>query len=142
MRTQNKKLNVKLLRRIQKHIIEEPRRFFMEGFVVKAKSESEWKSKSLWYNDISTQMPPCKTAACIAGTANLITGGRNLAASTRAAKLLGVPTFRESRWKPHFLFQIDGWPEPFQSRYMNAKTSKTRAKIACARIDYLIKTGK
>lgn len=133
---------MRLLRRIQKHILEEPRRFFMNGFGFTAKNEPDWFR--LRFADASMEMPPCKTAACIAGTANLLTGCRRFGAHIRAARLIGVPTFEESRKNGvnnHPLFETNGWPYKFRYAYRDANTSEKRAKVAAARIEHLIKTG-
>jgi hypothetical protein len=136
------KLNVKLLRRIQKYIMEEPRRFLMDAWGIKARSQKEWKRKTEYcegqpkFEDASDNMPPCGTAACIAGTANLLTGGKKLSADVRAAKQIGL-----SKLQAENLFYKFNWPARFEVRYDSAKTPKARAKIACQRIDHLIKKG-
>jgi hypothetical protein len=149
MKTQKRKLNVKLLRKIQRHISDEPRRFSMSFWGIKAKSKKQWREKiaDLGVEDVSKSAPPCNTTACIAGTANLITGGKRLDAEHRAAKILGIPfvrvplIFSEGFYKDYPLFHVAKWPKPFSTRYKKAETPRQRAKIACARIDHLIKTG-
>lgn len=147
----NKKLNVRLLRRIQKFITKEPRRFFMHDFVVQVKNSSQWNTYCEIIHDLSSDMPPCGTAACIAGTANILTGARiarTIRSDERAAKALGVDSFYEWRdkhatpYRPpaHPLFLVDGWPQPFRSQYEEATTPIQRAKVACARIDLFIAT--
>ncbi len=129
-----KKLNVKLLRKIQAYITEEPRRFFMSDFFVK----ENWNYNRSFFGDLSATPPPCRTAACIAGTTNLLTKGRYLGDWQRAGLKLRIdPHELES----HPLFTVLGWPDPFQSDYERARTPKQRAKIACKRIDWLIEHG-
>lgn len=143
MKPKKRKLNVRLLRKIQKYITDEPRRFLMNAWGFKVKDADEWSKKTYLFYDASSEMPPCRTAACIAGTANLLTGGRRLDAATRAAKILGVKTPQQyaRQGVDHPLFILSAWPEPYRLRYRNAYGVTQRAKIACQRIDYLIRTG-
>lgn len=141
MKSKPKKLNVKLLRKIQKHITEEPRRFFMSGLRVKAKNETKWAdyAASFARSDLSPTMPSCGTAACIAGWALTLSNKRmGYSALDRAGDLLGLPA---KYFGYDHVFVADKWPEPFYRRWQDARTPKQRAKIACARIDHLIKTG-
>lgn len=135
------KLNVRLLRRIQKHILKEPRRFFMGWFFAIAEGKN-WQRNLFtdFVHDLSKQIPPCGTAACIAGWANILTGTTvsESASPERAARELGLETKNEDYV---YLFSDKRWPQPFNEKYSKAKTPRQRAKIACARIDHLIKTG-
>lgn len=130
------KLNVKLLRKIQAHITEEPRRFDQYTIVEESK------------------IAPCGTVACIAGWANILTGvsprSQKAHDLDRAALQLGVKSYSKiqdsfwnngSVWHGHFLFDLLHWPKQFKYRYKIARTRKQRAKIACERIDHLIATG-
>jgi hypothetical protein len=141
------KLNVRLLRKIQKHILEEPRRFLMADVVVKAQTQDEWSIEADDYPDMSKLMPPCKTAACIAGWANLLTGAKTetqYLSYDRAVDQLGlVPgSPLASGWFDlSTLFFAPSWPEPYRTSYEKAETPAKRANVACARIDHLIKTG-
>lgn len=137
------KLNVKLLRLIQKHITEEPRRFFMSGIRFQAHDKERWRDFAMnCVNDLSLSMPPCGTAACIAGWALLLSDCDAGEGLDTAASLLGIPQMESGHRDYDSLFLDSSWPEPFKSKWKNAKTPKTRAKIACARIDHLIETGK
>lgn len=138
------KLNVRLLRRIQKHILEEPRRFMMVASNFVATTQEQWHCfRRHLFSDASEIMTPCGTAACIAGWANILTGvnPRSFKAGDpqRAAVQIGITP--SPLWSKSNLFVIENWPEPFCSRYKKAKTSRVRVKIACKRIDHLIKTG-
>jgi hypothetical protein len=143
MRTKSKpKLNVRLLRRIQKHILKEPRRFFMDWYYEHQDNAAEWREKAEEvYEDLSKTPPKCKTAACIAGWACVLTRKQKQAEKSCdwagiAQRELGLDIFSRSA-----LFLDNEWPDPFSHQYRKAKTPKQRAQIACARIDYLIKTG-
>lgn len=138
------KLNVRLLRRIKRHILAEPKRFQMDASVLVAKTQKEWMKEIVWANDASKIRPPCGTAACIAGWADVLTNGipddfELGGVRHRAATALGVDA--GISWTSHPLFYARNWPEPFASKYSNAKRPSTRAKIAADRIDHLIKTG-
>lgn len=138
----NSKLNVKLLRRIQKHILEEPRRFFMAGVVITGDPGKAFPDH--WaYVDLPGTVPPCGTAACVHGWTALLSGKTiaqtkqlNFAWSRRA---LGLPVMKDESNDP--LFYADNWPEPFRGSYRVCKEPAGRAEIASKRIDHLIKTG-
>lgn len=131
--------NVRLLRRIQKHILEEPRRFFMLGFIAKGEPGGKFKAHPNvpWFRpaDLADSVPPCGTAACIAGWTNLFTGHRPDAWHP-ARKEIGI-----SNAQAKTLFNSGFWPEPFRGRYSSASTPAKRAKIAAARIEHLIQHG-
>lgn len=129
------KLNVKLLRKIQKHILEEPRRFFMAWFTALGKPGTKFASK---WSDLAATVPPCGTAHCIAGWANHFTDHEDASDVVHAAKVLRLSESGVYWWN---LFEAGDWPEPFRWHYENAKTPKARAKIAAARIDHLIEHG-
>lgn len=137
------KLNVRLLRRIQKLILEEPKRCLMSCSSLKAKTQKEWEWKvRVFADDASKQIPPCGTAACIAGWADTLMGGTGEGHESlirRASLALGIePTLH---WSGNRVFSAKHWPEPFAERYAKTKTPSSRAKVAAARIDHLIKTG-
>jgi len=67
MATTKTKLNVTLLRKVMKHILEEPRRL----------RQSEWLAKKgdAYYKHVPRkERPPCGTVACIAGWAVELSG--------------------------------------------------------------------
>lgn len=143
MRRHNKKLNVWLLRKIQAHITEEPRRFFMDWFEVHGNSTAGWFFK---WRDLASTVPSCGTAACIAGWANGLTGARqgDWDDLERAMNKLGI----EEDWRKgsknttfNYVIDFNYWPSPYAARYGKARTPKMRAKVACQRIDHLIATG-
>jgi hypothetical protein len=90
-----RKLNVRLLRRIKKHILEEPRRFWMGWWVVP---------------NVPGQHPaPCGTTACIAGWAAILGKRRepNYHNGRRALRL--------NERQANSLFFSHNWPEPFST---------------------------
>jgi len=128
-------MNVKLLRRIKKHILAEPKRFAM-GFWVRRKEDSDdGKVHDYSYTGSYAR---CGTAACIGGWAMILSGENpqgNTLIQERAAELIGIQYFRSDR-----LFDASRWPEEFQ-RFASAKKAPERAQIAAARIEHFIKTN-
>ncbi len=123
-----KGLNVKLLRKVRKHILKEPRRLNMYVF--------------------ATPQPcaPCGTAGCIAGWAALLSGKSTHDARIKnpglAARLLRIPDKPWYGSPANILFYVDNWPERFGREYDAASDYETRAKVTARRIDYFIKEGK
>jgi hypothetical protein len=140
------KLNVGLLRKIQKYIMAEPRRFTMGTYHFRALDASDWKHEFIYYKDMSKSMPPCRTAACIAGWAGILSADKKFRDAIRAHELLRLPKNWLSNGfvhpRNHPLFFAENWPSQFYKAYNTSKTPRERAKVACDRIDYLIKTGK
>ncbi len=137
------KLNVRLLRRIENYIMEEPRRFAMTIFAVKRNEVEEQEAVPF---DWSRTPPPCGTTACIAGTAAILSGKTIKEAEKLTTRwynrLLGLPRKMGGLdFSSHPLFWHDCWPDPYCFRYRDAKTPRARAKVACARIEHLIKHG-
>lgn len=135
MKTTKPKLNVRLLRRIQKHILEEPRRFVMEDLVRYGPPGEAFESD----NGSEQIFAECGTAACIAGWTLMLSGYRieRVNYLKRASELLSLGSDADE----DRLFFADSWPEPFKHNYARAKRPATRAKIAAARIEHLITTG-
>lgn len=137
------KLNVKLLRRIKRHILEEPKRF-----VMRLQFRRSFPGNVIFGDDYKNHVvPECGTVACIAGWA-LLLDKRRIAEgdpwhniSQKASRVLGLREWVGDPWK-HPLFQVEGWPKVFAGRFRKAGLLRTRAKIAAARIDHLIKTGR
>lgn len=131
-----KKINYRLLRRVQEHIIEEPRRLDMNLIAFRANKDN--------YGD---DAPPCGTAGCIAGWACLLSGTTFEKASTggwkRATKLLGLTSSQAATlFAPpaHYDNGIDSWPKKFSMKYIKAKTKRGKANVTVARIEHFIKT--
>jgi hypothetical protein len=141
MKKQKRKLNVRLLREVTKHILEEPRRLVMRHVSI-----TPYSDESSFSGDgcRAQEYPPCGTAACIAGWTMLLSGEKPYDArtqkssdTTRAGKLLGIDDDEQDA-----LFFVSEWPHQFFHRYWNAGTPRGRAKIASDRIEHFIKTGK
>jgi hypothetical protein len=128
-------MNVRLLRKVAKHIAAEPRRFIMGG-IVQHKLERGDKvyeslhvaGKYLW------QFPPCGTAACIAGWSAIIAKKKRIDWSS------GRSALRINRYQAERLFIAYAWPDPFRQDFYSATTNRGRVKAAAARIEHFIKT--
>ena len=126
-------LNVKLLRKIKRHILAKPRRLHMSWWAVHKDEEGST------YNGDSgrrEKFEECGTAACIAGWACILSGIERPTTDdvvNETPKILGLdfsdlnPLFHTSRWGDLGI------------AYDTAKTPKKRAEIAAKRIDQFIK---
>lgn len=124
-------LNVKLLRRVQKHILKEPSRLMMSDWIIQKTPDC-----LKFYNDDDklVSFPKCNTAACIAGWAVMLHDKHppeRESVQTRAVKILGLAGGGDS------LFLSSYWVHADQ--YLRAKTPLQRAKIAAKEIDLYIK---
>lgn len=133
--TTNPKLNVRLLRRIKKHILDRPTRFFMESYV----DQGTPGGRTCGFTDQAKRYPECGTTACIAGWANILTGAKadwEIRDAGRASDKLGLQPGQGC-----LLFCDLNWPKAFADDYEKASTPLQRVKIAAARIEHLISTG-
>jgi hypothetical protein len=132
-----RKINFRLLRKIQNHIMEEPRRVVMSRLALK---EGEFTK---FIEDAPKKFAPCGTAACIAGWALILSGEKPFTlnesglGAESAQELLGLNGNEQTS-----LFHLWAWPETFSEKYHKAKFPKQRAKIVSDRIDYFIKHKK
>lgn len=117
-------MNVELLRRVQKQILDEPRQFDMDGWF----TQSIWRGKAI---------PNCGTAACIGGWAialsKRMTPSEASLSTTRieetASRILDL-TYGEAKR----LFMFARWPLQFQIQPSN------NVKQAVDRIEHFIVT--
>jgi hypothetical protein len=125
-------MNVKLLRKVKKHILEEPKRLFMRTYVFKKSYEGE---KLRTCMGKKRDFARCGTAACIAGWAVLLSKKGdtvNLVTGREALELPDIETALR-------LFEPSSWPDKFQDGLDDDGTIKT-ARVAAARIEHFIKT--
>lgn len=131
------KMNVKLLRKVKRHILEEPKRLDMNTFVSRRMS---WRPEE--------ERPECGTVACVAGWAVLldrIDKGKGLPrrvdnsfymrVALNAGALLGLSYEESNR-----LFMFSGWPKELDHAYYAATTPRQRARVTARRIELFIKT--
>jgi uncharacterized protein YqiB (DUF1249 family) len=124
------KLNVRLLRKVQKAILKHANQFRME-----------W-----WTDCVDSKGNPaggCGTAACIGGWAIML--GKRFKTVEAVAEISGVDSaaadlLHVSRLSP--LFFLEDWPTEYRRLYWEARTAKAAARAAVRRIDHFIKTGK
>lgn len=133
-------VNVRKLRKLQKWILAEPRRFHMAYWAV-----------GINHRLAQRQKPPCGTVACLAGNACLMEGWKfkpdsegkndlyldkpNADIPDEASRILGLNTAEQM-----VLFHVDNWPATFYQEYNNAASPAEAAEITAKRIDHFIKT--
>lgn len=131
---------VRLLRKIQKFLIEEPRRFDMlEGVI-----DSSGRPSLL-------EQPPCGTACCIAGAGYVIANNVHLDHTSigfgRIYDFFGDKYKLDGATRDRLFytryqagpFSIS-WPMLYSDAYKNAKTPLERACVGVARIEHFIAT--
>jgi len=127
-------MNVRLLRRIAKHILAEPKRLQMD-FLRTPMEELP-----------SNLRPPCGTACCIAGwgiVLSRMSDGFRYHWPTYKGTPIGLGEMKVDALfdMPNSrLFYGRDWPEKIRKRYVEAKTQSTKAKIAVIAIEDYIKT--
>lgn len=128
----------RLLRRVIKHIKEEPKRFIM-GSIIQKRGE-EWFGYDTVYDGCSMgienwEFPRCNTAACIAGWAAILAGKERINWNN-GKRALGITEAQANR-----LFHPDGWDAKLAEKYASAETHKVRVNAAVAQIEKFIKEG-
>jgi hypothetical protein len=122
-------MNVKLLRRIQKHILAEPKRLDMGHFIARKSDGS----------GLVVRFPQCGTVACIAGWAVTLSTKEKLdyrRIEGRARQLLGITQTQAKN-----LFFDSNWPQQFAERLgLTEPQTKAHARITAKRIDHFLKT--
>ena len=126
-------MNVKLLRKVAKHILAEPTRLVMGNWLLKKGYED---IEAIEYGEFGSRpFPKCGTAGCIAGwTCELSGKGKVKHHDLVAKRLLGLNKRESER-----LFLPDQWPAEFERGYNDDGRKKT-AEVAVARIEHFIKT--
>jgi len=143
---------IRLLRRVQEHILSDPRRFNMDYWKRHVSLARIAAGEDCIFGiESAKDVPPCGTIACIAGWTALLgtpPGNRPLLWSkvrTCATELLGLKPLLDERGfsygSDYRLFFEENWPERFYHRFRLATSRRQRARIAAQRIDHFIKTG-
>jgi hypothetical protein len=130
-------MNVKLLRKIQKHILAEPKRFIMSSWA-QHRSPIRAVSQDRANRTGDVEFPVCGTAACIGGWGIFLTHGVDFHSygfedDARAALKL-------NRSQGERLFDVVNWPSRFRRRFGQTKHRASAALIAAERIDHFIAT--
>lgn len=125
-------MNVELLRKVQAHILEEPKRLDMGAWGVHVnEGDGEWEA------------PTCGTVACIAGWTVALSQGlsgyelEDLSdVSTLASELLGLNGADACA-----LFYAEDWPKRFRDQ-LNRRNPQTKAYalVVSHRIDHFLST--
>lgn len=131
-------MNVKLLRKVAKHILAEPRRLLMRTWIL----EKSDRVMAIRYGGRSARstrpFAKCGTAACISGWACIVSGRREEAKESSfmdiGMELLGI-----DYPQAHRLFGPENWPKKFRPG-LKDDGKKSTAKVAAARIEHFIKT--
>jgi len=123
-----KKETVRLLRRIQKHVLKEPRRLVMRSW---AKPSREVR---------------CGTVGCIAGWAVMLTtpGVRKSVKSGMNNfnwSFLGKRALRIGDKRAHALFHSEYWPSDYYERLVETRSQEDYANVTVERIEHFIRTG-
>ena len=123
-------MNTRLLRKVQKAILDHPDQFCMDR----------------WFSDCNSVDQPaggCGTAACIGGWAVFLSSKKqklsfyddDFDAYGLARRALGLSVPQGGR-----LFSVGSWPAKFNKSFHSALTISHAAAVAAARIDHFIKT--
>lgn len=156
-----KALTVQRLRKLQKYILEEPKRFNLDTWGEIANPKYYKKIKDRYgVSEVTKQKPPCGTVGCIAGSLCVI--GKMVKPTVVMKDLEGTETYMFPSNTPEMaadylglslsdakkLFFLQswgspiGWPEEYDKMLRNHNPgTKGYAKVAVARIEHFIKTG-
>lgn len=115
-------MNVKLLRKVKDHILEEPKRLFMPCILVE---DTRGFDKD--------RIPPCGTMGCIAGWACFLSGEAADAGGKEAARLLKIDDVQATR----LFFDYGG--KKYEPAWGGHGTAE-EAELIAERIEHFIKT--
>lgn len=124
-----KKETVRLLRRVQRHILKEPRRLAM----------------GVWANASASVY--CGTVGCIAGWAVMLTRpSLQRAVRDRVDKVydwesVGRKALRISPERARSLFHNENWPTDYRNRLEETHLQKEYVDVTIERIEHFIQTG-
>lgn len=127
-------MNTKLLRKVQKYIMQEPHRYNMSSWIAPIKFA---------YDKTEDQNPPCGTVCCIAGAAYIISTNsdiKTVSVGSVDLYITAVNNLQLNQAQTDRLFYTQYWPKKFKTSYYEVKTSLSRAKVGVARIEHFIKT--
>lgn len=130
-------MNTKLLRKVQAHILEEPKRLHMGNWV-------------RWTNKSDKEKPACGTVGCIAGWSVLLTSRQGKTFRQKVSALMGdekpdvetlaIQRLKLTRPQCYRLFYQASWPQLEKEAFDLAQSATARAVITAARIDLFIKS--
>jgi hypothetical protein len=118
-------MSVKLLRKVEKAILKEPKRFCM----------------GTWGDLAQRDAPVCGTVGCIAGWAALLNVTENPDEFRKHVDMMtqknGKRALKLTLPQCRRLFFLSGWPSKFQTLFLRGDSVKAAVK----RIEHFIKTG-
>lgn len=127
---------VKLLRKVEKHILAEPKRFYMGWWGTHYSKDTVEESDAL---------PPCGTVACIAGWASILALPKGTLPTPRFIDSLcaekGQEVLELTISQSCRLFHVDSWPSAFNPAGYSQLEKQKQAELAVARIEHFIATG-
>lgn len=126
-------LNEKLLREVQKQILNEPNSFLMRTWIQRI----EYCGAYFTGDKGPQPFPDCGTAGCIGGWAVLLqdqTAQNDSSIEGRAMKLLGLDS--------NSLLHVDYWDVDLQMKYKAKQSTQCRAVIAAEMIERTIQREK
>lgn len=122
----------KLLRKVAAHILEEPKRFIMQELMRKGQPGVVEQFGRI---DVARPLPPCGTAACIAGWVCILGETPNVDKNDANA-ILEISEDAGER-----LFFVPNWPERYKRKWNATTDLNVRARLGKTRINHFIKTG-
>lgn len=136
-------MKTRLLRKIQAHLAEEPKRYVQDYEHITSTETLERVSLN--------GAPPCGTMACIGGWACVLSGDSSPSYHTmrKAQEYLGLDPEQADRLFSgvsvsegdiRIVYSGTRWPKKFASAYAKAKTQRGRVAVAIRRIDHFIAT--
>lgn len=124
------KLNVPLLREVQKQILNEPTTFFMRNWMTFGPKGTHWIDDG----GSRQEFTACGTAACIGGWAICLTDKSTNSipryVAEKAQNLLGLPN--------QHLFSVSTWDDDLAKKYSRARNNECRAAAAAEMIERVI----
>ena len=122
---------VKMLRKVKRHILAEPKRLYMSDWILRDRGNG----KIYLMSGKERKFAKCGTAACIAGWTVILADreGEGRVGDT-AKEILGLNDSQHDR-----LFAPSCWPEKFHQGTTGDGKKRT-AEIAAKRIEHFIKT--
>lgn len=139
-------MNVKLLRQVKRHILEEPKRLQMGIWSASAKRQVR---QGYMEKD---EAPACGTTGCIAGWAVILHKAGSRTDFLKVLRSIRGHDYRHvmqpkaiallelTEAQADSLFFVGDWPGSFEGDYMNCKTPKQRARVTAKRIEHFIRT--
>lgn len=123
-------MNVELLNRVKAHILEEPKRLFMPGFLAR-KGDDE---------DVD-RYPACGTIGCYAGWICVLSGEHDLFGKELADKAASLAHINLDQADRLFFSHVVGWSEQDNAKLWSGDGTPETAALAARRLDEFIASG-